>query len=84
MRHGIRLVAHEHAPARRAVAFGVLFAILKRITNNPLDALARVDVFLKRNLIGRTLLEDSARIGIDAFRVFADHDEIHILRFHAF
>ena len=62
----------------------MLLAILERVADNPLDALARVDVFLNRDLIGRALLEDSARIGVHAFRVFADHDEIHILRLDAF
>ncbi len=59
-------------------------AILKRVADNALDALARVDVFLNRDLIGRALLEDSAGIGVNALGVFADDHKIYILRLDAF
>ncbi len=74
----------SNAVARRAVELGVALAIFEGIADDALDALARVDVFLNRDLIRRALLEDSARIGVDALGVFADDDEIHILRLDAF
>src|ERR1700678_542124 len=77
--HGIRLVAHEHAPARRAIEFWVLLAVFEGVADDAFDAFARVDVFLDRYLVRRALLEDSACVGVDAFRVLADHNEVHIL-----
>jgi hypothetical protein len=84
MSHGIRFVAHEHAAARRAIEFGVLLAIIKCVANDALNALTGIDVFLDRDFIGSSLLEDSARIGVDALRVLADHNKIHVLGLNAF
>ena len=55
-------------------------AILKCITDDALDAFARVDVFLCCDFVGCALLEDAARVRVNAFGVFAEHDEIHVLR----
>src|SRR5579863_2455293 len=74
--HSIRLVAHEHTVAGRAVQFGVTFAVFESVADDALDSLACVYIFLHGNFIGRTFLEDSAGIGVNAFRIFADHDEV--------
>ena len=59
-------------------------AVLKRVADDALDTLARVDVFLDRNLVRRSLLEDSSEIAVNALGVFANHDEIEVLWFDAF
>ena len=82
--HGIRLVAHQDFVARRAIEFGVLFAVLEGVADDSLDSLARVDVLLRRDLVGRSLLEDAARVGVNALGVLADHDEVHVLGPDAF
>src|ERR1700677_900584 len=81
--HGIRLIAHEHALAGRTIGLGVLLTVLEGIADDALHTLARVNVFLRRDFVWRALLEDSASVGVNAFRVFADHHEIHIFRFDA-
>ena len=59
-------------------------AVFEGVADDALDAFAGVDVFLNRDLVGRALLENSAGIGVDAFGVFADDDEIHVLWLDAF
>ena len=76
--HGVGLVAHQNFVARRAVEFGVLLAIFEGVADDALDAFARVDVFLRGDFIGRSLLENAAGIGVDALRIFAEHDEVHV------
>src|SRR5579863_6560470 len=61
--HGIRLIAHQDTVTRRAVELGVALAIFERVADDALHALARVDVFLNRNLIRRSLFEDAAGVG---------------------
>ncbi len=75
----VGLVAHQNFAARGTVEFGVRLAIFKRVADDALDALARVDVFLGGDLVGSSLLEHTARIGVDALGVFAEDDEIHVL-----
>ncbi len=79
MGHRVRLVAHQNFAAWRAVKSLIPLAILEGVAEDALDPLARVDVFLRGDLVGRALLEDAARIGVDTFGVFADHHEIQIL-----
>ena len=50
----------------------------KGVADDAFDTLARVDVFLGRDLVGRVLLEHASRIGVNAFGIFAEHDEIHV------
>ena len=65
-------------------SFGVTFAILESIADDPLHALARIDVFLDGDFVGGAFFEDAAGITIDAFGVFADDDEIDVFRLDAF
>jgi folate-binding protein YgfZ len=81
--HGIGFVAHEHTGAAAAIRFLAGRCVLECEANDALHALTRIDVFLNRNFVGSSLLEYSARIGIDAFSVFADHNEVHVLRLNA-
>ena len=83
MGHGVGFVAHEHALARTAVQLWMAFGIFKRKADYALHALPGVDVFLYRDLIGRALLEYTARVGVNAFGVFTDHDEVNVLRLDA-
>ena len=62
----------------------MLLAVFERVADDALDAFAGVDVFLDRDLVRRVLLKDSAGIGVNAFRVFADDDKIHVLGLDAF
>jgi hypothetical protein len=48
----------------------VTFAILKRITDDPLNALASIDIFLRCDFIRSSLFEDATGIRIDPFGVF--------------
>ena len=64
--------------------FCVTFAIFKGVADDPLHALAGVDVFLHGDLVRRALLEDAAGIDVDALGIFADHDEIDVLGLDAF
>ena len=67
--------------ARRAVELRMRLAVFKGIADDALDALARVDVFLGGDLVGSSLLEDAAGIGINALGVFAEDDEVDVFRF---
>src|SRR5258708_15486635 len=62
----------------------MVLAVFERIADDALDTFSRIDVFLNGDLIRCALLENSAGIGVNAFRVFADHDKINILRLDAF
>ena len=84
MGHGVRLVAHEHALAWRAVRFPAVRAKLKRIADDALDTFARVHVFLDGDFVGRALLENTTQVAVDALGVFADHDEVYVFRLDAF
>ena len=84
MGHGVGFIAHEHAAAPPAVQLGMAFAIVEGVADDALDSLAGVDVFLRGDFVGSSLLENSSCVGVDAFGIFADHDEIDIFRFHAF
>src|ERR1019366_4619219 len=84
VRHGVRLVAHQHSLARRTIQLPVAGAVFKRVADDALDTLARVDVFLDRNFVGRSLLENSSEVAVNALGIFANHDEIHVFWFDAF
>src|SRR5207253_1236256 len=62
MSHGIRLVAHQDAFSRASIALGIAIRVLKRIPDHPLNTLASIHVFLSSNLVGSSLLEDSAEV----------------------
>jgi folate-binding protein YgfZ len=78
--HGIGLIAHEDLLARRAIEPSVVLAILEGMADDTLSTLVRVDVFLDRDFVAGTLFEYAASIRVNAFGVFADDDEIDVLR----
>src|SRR5208282_6411601 len=84
MGHGVGLVAHEHALAWAAVQFWVAFGVFEGIADYPFHAFPRVNVFLHGDLIRRALFEYSSGISVNAFGIFADHNEIDVLRLDAF
>src|ERR1700674_92567 len=84
MSHGVRFVAHQHSPPRRAIQLLIARAILKRVADDAFDALARVDVFLDCNFIRRSLLEHSSKVAVNALGVLANHNEIDVFWFDAF
>ena len=84
MCHGVRLVAHQDFVAGRAIELGVTLAIFEGVADDALDTFASVDVFLSCDLVRCSLLEDAAGIGVNAFSVFAEHDEIDILGLDTF
>src|SRR2546423_2299380 len=82
--HGIGFVAHENAGTRAVISFFVVRAIFEGISDYALDSFARVYVFLDRDLLGSSLLEDAARIDVNTFGIFTNDDEVHIFRFNTF
>src|SRR5215471_19558946 len=78
MGHGVGLVAHQNLAARRAVEFGVRLAVFEGVTNDALYAFASVDVFLRGDLVGSSLFEDAARVGVNAFGVFAQNNKVNV------
>ena len=60
------------------------FAILKCITDDSLDALAGIDIFLRCNFVRSSLFEDATGIGVDPFGVFAKDHEIYIFGLDSF
>ena len=71
-RQRVRLVAHAHALAARASR------VFKGIADNALDALPRVDILLRGDLVGSSLLEESAYPDIGALGVFAEDNEVDV------
>jgi hypothetical protein len=72
--HGVRLVRHvDHGLA-------VLLRVLEGRADDPLDALAGVDVLVDGHLVGRAPLELTPHADVDALGVLAEHHEIHVLR----
>ena len=84
VRHGIRLVTHQHPPPSGTINLPVARAVLKRVADDALDALARVDIFLDRNFVRRPLLEDASEVTVNALGVLANHHEIDVFWFDAF
>jgi len=82
--HRVGLVAHQDFVAWGAVKLGVRGAVVEGVADNALDAFARVDVLLCGDLVEGSLLEDSAGIGVDAFGIFTEDDEIDVFRFDTF
>ena len=70
--HHIRLVAHAH------LRLAVPPCILEGVFDDPLHALSRVNFNLRSNLVRRSLLEHAAGVHIGAFRVLANHSEVHV------
>src|SRR6266403_1138535 len=69
---------------RRAVDLLIIGAVLKRVADDALDTLARVDVFLDRNFVRRSLLEDASEVTVNALGVLANHHAIEVVWFDAF
>jgi folate-binding protein YgfZ len=82
--HGVRLVAHQNFVARRTVELRVIYTVLERVADDALHAFPRIDIFLCRDLIDSSLLEDAARVGINAFGVFTEHDKVDVFRLDSF
>src|SRR5437588_9276594 len=82
--HGIGFIAHENAGTWGTISFFVVGAIFEGISDDALDTFARVYVFLDRDLLGSSLLEDAARIDVSTFGIFTNDDEVHIFRFNTF
>src|SRR5215469_9292359 len=72
-REGIRFVRHADALQP------TLARIFKRIADDPLHSLARIQILLRRNLVRRSLLKETAHPHVKALSVLAEHDEVHIL-----
>src|SRR5215469_18230366 len=68
----VRLVAH--ADTSQTMPAGVF----ERITDDTLDAAARVYVFLSRYFLGGSFLEEAAHADVQTFRVFAEDREVHV------
>ncbi len=73
MRHGVRLVGQRETSSVRARE-------LERGTDDPLDTLVRVDVFLDRDLVARAGFEVAAGPDIHALRVLAKHIDQDVAR----
>jgi folate-binding protein YgfZ len=82
--HGIGFVAHQNFTARGAVELRMICAVLKCIADDALHAFARIDILLRGDLVGSSLLEYAASVGINAFGIFAKHDKVHILGLDSF
>src|SRR5579864_7926813 len=61
----------------------MLLTIVERIADHPLHSLTSVDIFLNRDFVFRSLLENSTDIAIDPLGVLTYDDEVHIPRLHA-
>ena len=61
-----------------------LLAIFEGVADDALDAFARIDVFLGGDFVGSSLLEDAAGIGVNAFGIFAEDDEVDVFRLDSF
>src|ERR1700722_13559578 len=72
-RERIGFIRHAHALQTP------LAGIFKRIANNPLHAFARIKIFLRRDLVRGSLLEESTHPHVKPLGVLAEDDEIHIL-----
>ena len=68
----------------RTIQLPVARAVFKRVADDALDALTRVDVFLDRNFVRSSLLENSSEVAVNALGIFANHDEIEVFWFDAF
>src|SRR5580704_6781775 len=82
--HGVRLVAHEHPFAMAAVELCRAFRILKCVADYAFHSFTGIDILLHCDLIQRAFLKYSTRIGVSAFGIFADHNEVDVLGFDAF
>jgi hypothetical protein len=70
--HGVRLVGHVHAfPA-------ALDRVVEGRANDPLDAAARVQIFVDRDLVGRTAPVLATDSDVNAFGILAKHHEIDV------
>src|SRR5690606_24414901 len=74
--HRVRLVGERDALAAARTR------VLARRPADALHALARVDVLLDRDLVGRALLEIAAHADVHALRILAEDDEIDVLVAH--
>src|ERR1700730_7486918 len=69
----VRFVAHAHT-------FFVLAACeFKRVADDALDALARIEIFLRGYYVGSSILEEATHAYVEAFGIFPEHHEIDVL-----
>ena len=66
--------------ARSTVAFLVVLTIFKCVADNAPNTLPSINVFLDGNFVLSSLLGDAPTVHINALGVFADDDEVQILR----
>jgi hypothetical protein len=52
---------------------------LERVSNDPLYASIRIDLFLNRDLLVRDPRASAAGADIESFRVFSKHDEVDVV-----
>src|SRR6266704_3852413 len=69
----VRFIAHQHLAQLARVR------VFKGVTNDALDAAARVDVFLDGDLFGIAAPELSARAGVEPFGILAKNDEANVI-----
>src|SRR4030095_11400895 len=72
--HRVALVSHaDRAPAARP-------RDVERMSNDPVHALVRVDLFLDGDLVDGAGLEPSAHANVETLGVFPEHDEVDVGR----
>src|SRR5260370_21014371 len=69
----VRFIAHQHLAQLARVR------VFKGVTNDALDAAARVDVFLDGDLFGIAAPELPPRAGVEPFGIPAKNDEANIV-----
>src|SRR6266446_4957879 len=69
----VRFIAHQHLAQLARVR------VFKGVTNDALDAAARVDVFLDGDLFGIAAPELPARAGVEPFGILAKNDEANVI-----
>ncbi len=57
----------------------MLAGVLEGVANDPLDALAGVDVLLDGELLGSALFEDSTDADVEAFGILPENDEVDVI-----
>src|SRR5579883_174627 len=71
-RHGVGLVAHAEALETIGAS------VVKGISDDALNALAGIDVFLDSDFVGSSLFEKAAHADVEAFCIFPENHEANI------
>ena len=75
--HNVALVAHQDSFA------AVIAGVVEGVADDALYSLARVHVFLHRNFVFGSLLENATHVAVEPFGVLANHGKIHVCGLHA-